>query len=128
MVIETRRLIHEDGGVRLADHVAKELDTLGMASAHVAGWLACQPVRVCDGLVVATTGTAGDVAERMLHAHGRTITADELAAWLPGGRDRIEALWSARDRRFVVSDGDRLGLAEWGEHTHDADIVTDLGK
>ncbi|MGH9138656.1 MAG: hypothetical protein ACRD0G_16700 [Acidimicrobiales bacterium] len=113
LLVQTRRLIHEDGGVRAREDVARELHLLGMAGGHVADWLARQPVRVSDGLVVATTGTPGDVAERALHACGRAMTVDELAVWVPGSRESVEALWSARDRRFVVTDSDALALAEW---------------
>ena len=113
LVAETLRAIHEDGGVRLAEHVAKELISLGMDGAHVATWLAGQPVRVVDDLVVATTGTCSDVVERALHARGQEMTIDELADWVPGGPASLETLWSARDRRFVVTDHDALMLAEW---------------
>ena len=115
LIVETRRMIREDGGVRLAEHVAKELATLGMAGEHVADWLARQPVRVADGLVVATTGTPADVAERALHARGRAMTADELADWLPGPVETVDALWTGRDRRFGLTDSDALALAEWDE-------------
>ena len=115
LVAETRRMLREDGGVRLAEHVAKELRTLGMADEHVAAWLARQPVRIVDGLVVAMTGTPADVAERALHARGRPMSLDELAAWLPGEFADVETLWSARDRRFLVGDDDALALAEWAD-------------
>ena len=32
-------MLREDGGLRLAEHVAKELRTLGMADEHVAAWI-----------------------------------------------------------------------------------------
>ncbi|HSH60986.1 MAG TPA: hypothetical protein VK988_15380 [Acidimicrobiales bacterium] len=35
----------EDGGVRLADHIAMEFDVLGLASEHFMRWLAAQRVR-----------------------------------------------------------------------------------
>lgn len=123
LVAETRRAIHEDGGVRLAEHVAKELVSLGMGSDHVAAWLARQPVRLVDDLVVATTGTCGDIVERALHARGQEMTIDELADWIPGGQASIEVLWSARDRRFVVTHDDALALAEWDDAS--ADGLTD---
>ena len=113
LVAETRRLIHEDGGVRPVEHVVNELGMLGIAAAHAEGWLARQPVRVCHGLVVATTGAPGDVVERALHAQGRAMAVDEMAGWVPDGRSGIEKLWTASDRRFVT-DGDALALTEWG--------------
>ena len=115
LVGQTRRLIHEDGGVRPVDHVAKELRIEGIVAEHVEGWLARQPVRVSDGLVVAMTGRPGDVAERALHAHGRAMTVDEIAAWVHGVPRGFEELRSAPDRRFVVIGGEALALAEWGE-------------
>jgi len=113
LVAETRRAIHEDGGVRLAEHVAKELISLGMRCEHVAAWLVGQPVRLVEELVVVTTGTCSDVVERALHARGQEMTIDELADWVPGGHASIETLWSSRDRRFVVTDDNALMLAEW---------------
>lgn len=115
LLAETNRIIGEDGGVRLAEHIAKELDTLGIAAEHVDAWLARQPARSSDGLVVATTGSPAEVAERALHACGRPMAIDDLATWVPDDWDGIEALWSVRDRRFVVNDHDELALAEWGE-------------
>ena len=95
LTAETRRMLHEDGGVRVVEHVAKELQSLGVATHHVDAWLARQPVRVADGLVVVTTGSPADIAERALHACGRPLSMEEMAAWLPGGWDRTEELWSA---------------------------------
>ncbi len=115
LVGQTRRLIHEDGGVRPVEHVAKDLRIEGIVAEHVEGWLARQPVRVSDGLVVATTGRPGDVAERALHAHGRPMTVDEIAAWVHGVPHGFQELRSAPGRRFVVTRGEALALAEWGE-------------
>jgi hypothetical protein len=116
LVAETRRLINEDGGVRPVEHVVRELHTVGMAAEHVQDWLSRQSVRISDGLVVATTGSPGDVAERALHAQGRPMSVDEIAGWVPGGKGGTETLWSARDRRFLVTDGDALALVEWAEY------------
>lgn len=116
LVAETRRLIHEDGGVRPVEHVVRELHTVGMAAEHAPDWLSRQSVRISHGLVVATTGSPGDVAERALHAQGRPMSVDEIAGWVPGGKGGTEALWSARDRRFLLTEGGALALAEWGEY------------
>jgi hypothetical protein len=114
---ETSRLIHEDGGVRPQDHLVAELRRMGVNPEHTAQWLARQPIRVSHGLVVATTGSPGDVAERALNALGRAMSADELAQWLPDAGRAIQALWTARDRRFLVTADDRLALIEWGDAT-----------
>lgn len=114
LITETNRMLHEDGGVRLAEQVTKELYAFGLPFEHVDAWLARQPVVVRDGLLIVTTGTPGDVAERLLHASGTPLTIDDLTAELPGDWwDRVEGLWSARDRRFTVTDDDELALAEW---------------
>ena len=115
LVAETRRMLHEDGGVRLAEHVAKELRTLGMADDHVAAWLGDQPVRIADGLVVAMTGTPADVAERALHARGRPMSMRRAGGLAAGRtRGRRDAVVGS-DRRFVVGDDDALALAEWAD-------------
>ena len=115
LVGQTRRLIHEDGGVRPVDHVAKDLHFEGIVAEHVESWLARQPVRIDAGLVVATTGRPGDVAERALHAPGRARTVDEIASWVDGVPRGFEELMSVPDRRFVVTRGQALALVEWGD-------------
>ncbi len=115
LLAETRRMLGEDGGLRLLAHVAKELGALGVEAEHVDSWLAAQPVRVVDGLVVATDDASNDVAERVLHACGRPLTTDEMAEWLPDGWEAAEDLWSSRDRRFVITDADTVALVEWGD-------------
>lgn len=114
-IAETTQLIHEDGGVRPLEHLVGELRMLGIRSAHAEDWLACQQIRVTHGLVIATSGSPGDVAERALHAQGRAMSAAELAELLPGGREAAAALWSARDRRFLLTATVGLALVEWGD-------------
>lgn len=122
LAAETRRMLHEDGGVRPAEQLAKELDVLGLATAHVGCWLAEQPVRLVDDLAVATTGAPGDVIERALSATGRSMAVADLGTWVrpegrPGGED---ALWSLllRDDRFAQVSADAFELAEWGSERH----------
>ena len=122
LVAETRRLLGEDGGVRLQDQVAKELGVLGVAPAHVAAWIARQPVRTVDGLLVLTTGSTAEVAERALFASGRASTVQELVAtaWPgpegPGVEEVGEVL--RRDRRFLQVSETDFELAEWGGEPH----------
>ncbi len=109
---DTRRILHEDGGVRRAEDVAADLGAAGLAADDVEEWLAGQPVLVLNDLVVALSGSGPDVAERMLSATGRAMTATELSATaMPtttlDGRLR-------RDIRFVRIDRDHFELAEWG--------------
>lgn len=122
LAAETRRMLHEDGGVRPVEQLAKELDVLGLAPAHVERWLAAQPVRLVDDLVVATTGTPGDVVERALSAVGRSMTVEDLGTWVrPNSRQGgDDALWSLllRDGRFTQVSADAFELAEWGGERH----------
>jgi hypothetical protein len=115
---ETRRMLDEDGGVRLADQVAKELDILGVIPELVAHWLGEQPVRRVAELLVATSGSSTDVAERALSALGRPMTVDELTEWISAGRPGQGAggLWPllSSDDRFVRVSADAFELAEWG--------------
>lgn len=117
---ETMRLIHEDGGLRPHEHVVAELLRVGVNPEHLGDWLTRQPVRISHDLVVALTGSPGDVAERALHAAGRAMSAVELTEWVPGGGRAVQALFTAGDRRFQFARGDRLALVEWGEVTDTA--------
>lgn len=123
LLTETSRLLHEDGGVRLIEHVVKEFEVLGMEPEHVEAWLATQPVRVTDGLVVATTGDAAAVAERALFAAGRAMTVDELSGWARPGRGARggAGLWGVlqRDDRFIRVGPDCFELAEWGSEPYE---------
>ncbi|MGH9188749.1 MAG: hypothetical protein ACRD0Q_01740 [Acidimicrobiales bacterium] len=115
VLAETRRLLHEDGGVRLLDHVVADLESAGIPSHDVGLWLGAQPVAVVDGLVVTRSGSPADVAERLLSATGRAMTVTELAAMVsrPNGM-AISDPHLRRDPRFVRVDRDRFELAEWG--------------
>lgn len=114
LIGRTKQVIHEDGGVRPLEHVAEDLRLEGIDPAHIECWLARQPVRVADGLVVATTGRASDVAERALHAFGRPMTVDEIAAWMHREPQEFDQLRAAPDRRFAVTGVPALALVEWG--------------
>ncbi|MDQ3384537.1 MAG: hypothetical protein M3503_00765 [Actinomycetota bacterium] len=117
LLAETSRLLHEDGGVREAEHISKELEMIGVAPEHVGAWVADQPARLVDALVVATSGAPLDVAERALSATGRALTVDALSTWagVPVGHGAGE-LWTLlrRDQRFVRVGADTFELAEWG--------------
>lgn len=118
LMTETTLALLEDGGVRPAEHVTKELERQGINHEHVDAWLAEQAVRMVDDLVVSTHGAAGQVAERVLSATGRAMTAAELStftdpAGTDGGVGGLRALLH-RDRRFTWVGDDRFELAEWG--------------
>lgn len=126
---ETTLVLLEDGGVRPVDHVIKELERLGLNHDHTEGWLAEQPVRLVEGLVVSTGGSVAQVAERALSATGRAMTVPELATYTSvegaaGESAGLRALLH-RDRRFVWVGDDQFELAEWGggdEATTDAAV------
>ena len=119
---ETARLLHEDGGVRLADHVRKDLRAIGIPDRYVDDWLGRQPVRLVDELVVLVAGSPADVAERALSALGRAMTAEELAEWgcEPGsvaGRGGLR-----RDVRFVQVGPNTWELSEWAGTAYNAGV------
>ncbi len=124
VVADTRRLLGEDGGVRGLDQVAAELVDAGMAAGDVGAWLAEQPVVMVDGLVVVGCGAPADVAERLLSATGRAMTAAELSTvggddTAAGANGRADALAGLEhrllaDRRFVRVSREEFELAEWG--------------
>ncbi len=109
LVAETRRLLHDDGGVNLLTEVTRALLALGVADAHVPAWLDRQPVGLLEGLVVLRTGSPATIAERVLHATGRPMSIGQVAGWLPDGAD---ARWWV-DRRFRLAADGALVLAEW---------------
>lgn len=113
---ETGRILREDGGVRPVADVTADLEALDVAAPDVARWLEAQPAAVVDGLVVALSGTEADVAERILAATGRAMSAADLAAWTTPGPQGVRALHERlrRDRRFLLVSRDEFELAEWG--------------
>ena len=124
LVLETARVLSEDDGVRLATHVRKDFQSLCLVGDHVDAWLAQQPVRVVDDLVVLMNGSPVDVAARALSAAGHTMTTEELREW-PGAppsraptatniRPRDDEAALRRDPRFVRVGPDNWELAEWG--------------
>lgn len=119
LVAETRRALSDDGGVRDVTLVLKDLAALGVVEDQVEAWLQTQPVAVVDDVVVSLSGLPAEVAERVLFAAGRALTASEMATWLESSDARlgphlIEAIGRAlsSDRRFVDVSG-RYELAEW---------------
>jgi len=114
----TALLLSEDGGVRPVEHVIKDLERLGLSSEHTEGWLAEQPVRLVDGLVMSTRGSVAEVAERALSATGRAMTVPELTICtsVDGAAGEAAGLRALlhRDQRFVWAGDDRFELAEWG--------------
>lgn len=130
VLADTRRILSEDGGVRPIEQVVGELGDVGFAApGRVEEWLAEQPVVVVDGLLVARSGTPADLAERLLSATGRAMTAAQLSAAASAGRSSSYLLRAGdsytglegrlrSDRRFVRVSSDQFELAEWGAEAH----------
>jgi len=118
LLTDTTLVLLEDGGVRPVEHVLKELERLGLNHEHTERWLAEQPARLVDGLVVSTRGSVSQVAERALSATGRAMTVPELATYTSGEGAAGEAAGLRallhRDRGFVWVGDDRFELGEWG--------------
>jgi hypothetical protein len=115
LAAETRDLLAEDGGVRPFDHVVKSVAHLGLLPDHAEAWIVAQPVRIVDDLVVLTTGTDAEIAERALSALGRSASLEELTGWIDRAGDPSR-LWVTlnNDRRFVRTGPRCFELAEWG--------------
>ena len=114
-LVETDRILREDGGVRSEDHVRRGLTTFGLAEAHMGPWLAAQPVRIIDGLLVSVVGPQLDVAERVLNATGRSMTTKEIAKSIHSAGSREHLFQSLlRDPRVIRVGPDDWELAEWG--------------
>ncbi len=111
----TGRLLQDDGGVRRLDHVTADLEVAGLASIDVRAWLDGLPIVILDGLVVAVSGNPTDVAERLLSATGRAMTAVDLAAAASMELEATELdSRLRREPRFTRVDKDHFELSEWG--------------
>lgn len=130
---ETLLLLLEDGGVRPVEHVTKELERLGVNHEHTGSWLAEQPVRLVEDLVVSTRGSAAQVAERALSATGRAMTLPELGPFTgaPETEGEVAGLRALLHgtRRFVWVGDDGFELAEWGGgEASDTDPAVERGS
>jgi len=116
VVARTEAWLVADGGVpRLVD-VAKEIDP-DMDRALLTPWLAACGGVVVGDVVVSVSGSAADVVERVLDAHGTSLTLDEIGRCAAGGGrdlavDTLTVL--SRNRRFRRDVDGRLALADWG--------------
>ncbi|MGH9069069.1 MAG: hypothetical protein ACRD0J_16525, partial [Acidimicrobiales bacterium] len=116
----TEAIVSAEGGVRPRADVWSELDDLGVAEGAKTAWLSACGAAVVDDLVVSTEGSIADAAERILEAHGRPLTAIEVAACLDrGGRpvaveDLVAKLGGPR---FGGGQGAEVSLATWAETT-----------
>ncbi|MBK5221367.1 MAG: hypothetical protein JJE52_00515 [Acidimicrobiia bacterium] len=143
-VVETRRVLHEDGGVRPLDQVRGDLAAIGISPDHVEAWLAEQPARIVHDLVVSTDGSQTERAVRALDATGGAMSVAALARFHLGGAldagddvvenretgdeavtdgDAVDSWWGvlARDRRFVRVGPDQFELREWGATPYASD-------
>ena len=115
LLADTRRLLAEAGGVHDRAVLLGDLVGVGVASPWAEAWLTAQPVRIEHDVVVHQTGRPDAMAERVLEATGRAMTADELQEWMP---DRVPvgalAVELRRSRRFVETAPGRWELTDWG--------------
>ncbi len=113
VVAHTASCLAADGGVRPIADVEADL---GLSGQHLRAWLlACQATIVHE-LAVSLAGPLPDIVERILDAHGRTLTAAAITACLAEG-DRVttdDSLRRAlRAKRFVRHPDGNFGLADW---------------
>lgn len=111
---ETSDLLASSGGVHTYDQLLRDLVGVGV-SACAPRWLARQPVRVHDGVVVLVSGRVGDVLTRVFEATGRAMSNTELASWMP--TTEMAAAVAAELRRngaFLETGPDRWELTDWG--------------
>jgi hypothetical protein len=117
LVARTRECLIEDGGVTSFLTVGTALEGLGVNEAAVIPWLeACGGVVVDGELTVWLSGPLLDVVERLMDAHGRSLTADQCGELLRrGGRlaAQSELERVLRNRRFRPAGGDAYELATW---------------
>jgi hypothetical protein len=117
LVARTRECLIEDGGVVSFLTVGTALEGLGVNEAAVIPWLeACGGVVVDGELTVWLSGPLLDVVERLMDAHGRSLTADQCGELLRRGSRLVaqsELERVLQNRRFRPADGDAYELATW---------------
>ena len=116
VVKATADLVASSGGVHAHAALVNDLTDIGVNGGCAERWLACQRVRIAEGLVVHVAGSVRDVAARVLEATGRPMSRDELCAWMPAG-DEVESTLLVelrRHERFVETGPDQWELIEWG--------------
>jgi hypothetical protein len=103
----------------------QEIDP-SMPAGQMDEWLAAWGAAVVSDVVVSVSGALGDVVERVLDAHGTSLTLDEISRCVAaGGRnlemDKVRAV--QRSRRFRMEIDGRVALADWDGPANEA-----LGK
>jgi hypothetical protein len=115
VVARTKACLSADGGVRRRDDVVQEIDQ-GMPAGQIDEWLSACGAAVVSDVVVSVSGPLVDVVERVLDAHGTSLTPDEISRCVAaGGRDldRDKVFAVQRSHRFRTEVDGRLALADW---------------
>ena len=116
IVVRTTECLSVDGAVRRLEDVAIELADVGIHSDQLVAWLGACGAALVHDLVVSVTGPLADAVERVLDAHGKARTAEEISADLAAGRRHVEPGALApilRSRRFSRSANGAVGMTAW---------------
>lgn len=113
VVAHTASCLAADGGVRRLTDVEAEL---GLSGPHLGVWLQACRATIVHELAVSLAGPLPGVVERILDAHGRALSAPEIADCLRGG-GRVtsdDVLGRAlRAKRFAPRPDAAVALADW---------------
>jgi hypothetical protein len=119
----TAECLAADGGVRRLADVEAELAELGIRPGNLVPWLSSGGAVVVHDLVVSLSGPVGEVAERLVDAHGTARNLGEIAADLSSGGRPVDEAVLARalgGRRFERLPTGAVRLAAWGKEGHQA--------
>lgn len=112
----TEKVLAADGGVRPLADVRAELADLEVTAELFVAWIGANGAAVVHDLAVLVTGQVADAVERILDAHGRDLSPEQIHADLAAGgrvvdRGALERAW--RGARFTRSGTGRVGLSAW---------------
>jgi hypothetical protein len=127
IVKETADLLASSGGVHAHDQLLRDLVGVGVSSACAPRWLARQPVRIRDGVVVVVAGRVGDVLTRVFEATGRAMSNAELAAWTPTTEMAAGVVTELRrNGAFLETGPGSWELTDWGGVASDHVVPIDV--
>jgi hypothetical protein len=118
LLARTMECLAADGGVRRLVDVEAELADLAVAPQQLEPWVRACGAAVVEELSVLVRGRLTDALERVLDAHGRPLTPDEIVACLAQGGVVIDAASAGktlRARRFRRTEGNKVALRDWGD-------------
>ena len=119
VVARTVAYINEDGGVRRLADLHAQLADVGISAGNFRPWLQANGAMPVEDLAVSVKGPLADVVERILDAHGKARTPEQIRADVAGGGRPVDAGAVTRAlgdrRRFTLSVRGEAGLASWGQ-------------